>query len=78
MALIFIDGPAVDQRPGSSPLVTLVVGESLCVNYLSHLVYCVLMLDVHWGKEQVGDELCFLLGEGDAITIFDIFFNEFL
>jgi hypothetical protein len=35
------------------------------------------MLDVHWGEEQVGDELCFLQGEEDAITVFDIFVNEF-
>jgi hypothetical protein len=61
----------------TAPLVTLVVGESLFVDYFSYLVYCVLMFDVHYGKEQVWDELCFPQGEGDAITIFDIFFNEF-
>jgi hypothetical protein len=73
MALIIFDGPAVDQRPGSAPLVTLVVDESLFVGYFSCPIYYVLMLDVHWGEEQVRDELCFSQGEGDAITVFDIF-----
>jgi hypothetical protein len=53
------------------------VGESFFVYYFSCLVNGILVLDIHWGEEQVWDEFCFPQGEGDAISIFDIFFNKF-
>ncbi len=48
------------------------MGEPLFVDYFPCLVDGVLVLDIHWGKEQVWDELGFLQGEGDAVPLLDI------
>jgi hypothetical protein len=53
------------------------MGEPLLVNYFSRRVDCILVLDIHWSKEQVWDELCFPQGEGDAVSIFYILLDDF-
>jgi hypothetical protein len=48
------------------------MGEPLFVDYFPRLDDSVLVLDIHWGEEQVWDELGFLQGEGDAVPVLDI------
>jgi hypothetical protein len=42
------------------------------VDCFPSLVNGVLVLDIHWGKEQIWDELGFPQGEGDAVPVLDI------
>jgi hypothetical protein len=38
------------------------------------MVFCILVLNIHWGKEQVGDELCFFeWEEGGQYSYFTAF-----
>ena len=40
------------------PFVALVVGELIFLNAQPEFIDCVLLLDVHWGKENSRDILC--------------------
>ena len=51
------------------------MGEPLFVDYFPHLVDGVLVLDIHWGEEQIWDELGFPQQKGDAVPVLDILLN---